>query len=92
MGSAAVSSNTGRGKVGVEPPDRKLRAGIGTVCRDADSTGLHFLFLTCGTSPVFSILKQDPGRAGPIPLEVIYARAGIVLSSLLFRSPAAELV
>lgn len=66
VGPAAASSNTGSVKAGVQPPDRKWK-GWNWVCvqEELTLTGPHFLFLTCGTSFVFSILKQDP--AGPQP-------------------------
>lgn len=70
----SVSSGTQEsGRLWWNPRTGKWKSGIGTMCRDVDSTSPHFLFLTSGTFPtVFSALKADPAGPGRA-LEVIYA-------------------
>lgn len=78
------------GRLEWNPRTGSLRAGIGPVCREADSTGPHFLFLTCGTSPTFSVLKQDLVGPGPFPWRLFMPGLALSLvlccSHLLLRS------
>lgn len=63
------------------PGQEVERLELGPCAEKLTLTGPHFLFLTCGTSSVFSVLKQDPAGLGPFPWRLFLP--GLVLSSAL---------
>lgn len=52
--------------------NQREEAGIGSLC---DSSGPHFLFLTCGTSLVLAPLEADPAGLQGAALQVLLPSA-----------------